>query len=163
MFVRIMIKVTYFGISSVETLATSGTFGAAFVRKPLWLDRGSWAIVANEKVVSDQVVNNRTPSDVVDRFNLHSSSAQISRAGPYICACLDRSAPFPLDVTLSAPFADINKVLYCSALNPLFNSEDLHHIQRCRSLSWYVNFRDTSVVSALCPTSFERLQCCFFF
>ena len=114
-------------------------------------------IVSDQELCSTIILHR----NFADRFNFHSRSALISRAGTYICACLDRSASLPLDVTLSAPSEDIGGVLCGSVLDPLllFNPEEPRHIQRCRSLSWYVNISDVSEVSALRPASLQRLGC----
>ena len=99
----------------------------------------------------------------VDHFKLRCSRPQIRRAGEYIRACLNRSAPFPLDVTLNAHFEDINGVQYRSILDPLFNSGEPRHIQRCRSLSWFIEyaFSGMCAVSTLLPPSLERLEYLF--
>ncbi len=99
----------------------------------------------------------------VDRYKLWSLRAQINRAGAYIRACLNRSAPLPLDVTLNAHFEDMDGVRYCSIIDPLFNSGEPRHIQRCRSLSWYIEdtFSGMYVVSTLLPPSLERLEYLF--
>jgi len=99
----------------------------------------------------------------VDRFKLHSKCAEFSRAGAYIRACLDRSAPLPLDVTLSARFEQYSGAHCCSVLDELLNSGEPRHIQRCRSLSWYTEntFYDIPVVATLLPSSLERLEYLF--
>lgn len=99
----------------------------------------------------------------VDCFKLCSRSAQITRAVAYIRACLNRSAPLPLDVTLNAHFEDMDGVRYCLILDPLFNSGEPRHIQRCRSLSWCIEetFSGMYVVSTLLPPSLERLEYLF--
>lgn len=99
----------------------------------------------------------------VDHFKLRRSRPQIRRAGEYIRACLDRSAPFPLDITLNAHFEDINGVQYRSILDPLFNSGEPRHIQRCRSLAWFIEygFSGMCAVSTLLPPSLERLEYLF--
>lgn len=56
-------------------------------------------------VIRSTILLHRT---FVYRFYFHSRSAQIGKAGAYICICLDRSTPLPPGVTLSVPFEDID-------------------------------------------------------
>ena len=101
----------------------------------------------------------------MDRFKLQSDwAAEFSRAGAYIRACLDRSAPLPLDVTLSARFEQYSGAHCCSVLDDLLNSGEPRHIQRCRSLSWWnkkSTSKDVSVITTLLPPSLERLEYLF--
>jgi len=102
--------------------------------------------------------------EFVVRFKLRSIwAAEISRAGAYIRACLDRSAPLPFDVTISARFEYNDGTACCLVLDELFNSGEPRHIQRCRSLSWRIGhpFSDIPVISALLPPSLERLEYLF--
>ncbi len=104
--------------------------------------------------------------DFVDRFKLHSSSAQTRKADAYIRACLERSAPFPLDVTLNELFEnmDLSKGPCRSILRRLFKFGEPHHIQRCRSLSWYIEstlYGSRFTLTGLLPPSLERLEYLF--
>lgn len=97
----------------------------------------------------------------MDQFKLRGVSGQISKANAYIGACLDRSAPFPLDITL---FENVNGVLVdASILSRLLCSGEPYHIQRCRSLSWYIEneLYENHTVSLPLPSSLERLEYLF--
>ena len=102
----------------------------------------------------------------VDHFKLHSSSAQTRKADAYIRACLERSAPFPLDVTLDKLFENMNDLggPCRSILDRLFNFGEPRHIQRCRSLSWCIEstlYGSRQPLLDLLPPSLERLEYLF--
>jgi hypothetical protein len=118
-------------------------------------------IVSDKKLWSTIIIDVET----VYRFRLSSIEAEFSRARAYIRACLDRSAPLPLDVTLSPPLEDTNGVRCCSVVDDLFNSGEPRHIQRCKSLSWCIEYAfsedDMPLLSTLLPPSLERLEYLF--
>ena len=107
--------------------------------------------------------------DFVDRFKLHSGSALTKKADAYIRACLNRSAPFPLDVTLDNLFEnidgwDLSRGPCRSILDRLFKFGEPRHIQRCRSLSWSIGstlYGNGRTVIGLLPRSLERLEYLF--
>jgi hypothetical protein len=101
--------------------------------------------------------------EIMFRFRIRGMWPEISRAKAYIRACLDRSAPVPLDVTLSAQLEDKHETDGCSMLDDLFNSGEPRHIQRCRSFTWYIAYSsdDMPVVSTLLPSSLEKLEYLF--
>jgi hypothetical protein len=140
-----------------SSLASRGLFQlrhALFVCKR-WHD----VIASNKKLWSTIVIDEET----MDRFKLRDHRPEISRARAYIRACLERSAPLPIDVTIGAPFLDRFGPGCSMILGELFKSGKPRHIQRCRSLSWCIgyNHKDVPLVATLLPKSFERLEYLF--
>ena len=69
----------------------------------------------------------------VDRFDLRASSRQFGKADAYIRACLERSAPFPLYITLNRFFETIDghfpdREASHSIVHRLFKYGEPHHI-----------------------------------
>ena len=116
-------------------------------------------IVSDKKLWSTITID----VEIQDRFELHSIWLEIDRVGAYIRACLDRSAPLPLDITISAPFENWRRGHCGSVLDQLFNYGEPPHIQRCKSLSWEIPYlyMDMPVVSTMIPPSLERLEYLF--
>lgn len=119
-------------------------------------------------IISDQKLWSTITLDehFVVRFKLHSSAPQTRKADAYIRACLERSAPFPLDVTLNKPFETMNDLGgQCrSILDRLFKFGEPRHFQRCRSLSWYIEctlYGSRHPLLDLLPPSLERLEYLF--
>jgi len=139
-------------------LASQGLFQ---LRHALFVCRRWYNIIVSHKTLWSTIIINE---EIVDRLQLYSIPPDFSRVGAYIRACLDRSAPLPLDFTLSAPFEDPFGAHYCSVLDELLNSGEPRHIQRCRYISWYIGYTydgDIPVVATLLPPSLERLEYLF--
>jgi len=143
-----------------EIFAPLASRGLFQLRHALFVCKRWYNIITNDKVLWSTIIIDQ---EIVDRFKLHSKCAEFSRANAYIRDCLDRSAPLPLDVTISAPFEDRYGAHCCSVLNELLDSGEPRHIQRYRSLSWCMEnpFNDMPVVATLLPPSLERLEYLF--
>jgi hypothetical protein len=140
-----------------SSLASRGLFQlrhALFVCKR-WHD----VITSNKKLWSTIVIDEET----MVRFKLRDHQPEISRARAYIRACLERSAPLPIDVTIIAPFLEKTSSGCSMILGELFKSGKPRHIQRCRSLSWCTGYshKDAPMVATLFPESFESLEYLF--
>jgi len=134
-------------------LASQGLF---HLRHALLVCKRWHNVIVNDKKLWSTII---IDEEVVDRFKLHSKTPEISRASAYIRACLDRSAPLPLDITLSALESKHGEHC-CSVLDELLNSGEPRHIQRCRSLFWCIGYTlyDRPILSTLLPPSLERLE-----
>jgi hypothetical protein len=138
-------------------LASRGPF---HLRRALFVCKHWHNVIVSDKKLWTTII---VDEEIVVRFKLSITRAGIRRARAYICACLDRSAPLPLDVTLSAAFEDRDGAHCCAILDDLFYSGDPRHIQRCRSLSWCIEyaFDAIPVISNLLPPTLERLEYLF--
>jgi len=130
------------------------------LRRALFVCKHWHNVIVNDKKLWSTII---ISDDILGRFIPNTKWPKFSRAGAYIRACLDRSAPLSLDVTLSASFEDTDGTHCCSVLDDLLNSGEPRHIQRCRSLSWSMEyaFDDIPVVATLLPPSLERLEYLF--
>lgn len=138
-------------------LAIQGTFQ---LRHALFVCRHWHNVISSDKKLWSIIT---IDVEILDRFKLHSRSAETKRVGAYIHACLDRSAPLPLDITISAPLGDTGGGHCCSVLDQLFDYGEPPHIQRCKSLSWDIQYSygDIPVLSIMLPPSFEWLEYLF--
>jgi len=138
-------------------LASQGPFQ---LRHALFVCKYWHNVIVSDKELWSTII---LDEEFVDRFKLRDSWAEISRAGAYIRACLDRSAPLPLDVILNGSPGYNRRTDVCSVLDVLFNSGEPRHIQRCRSLSWCIGYplSDVPVISTLLAPSLERLEYLF--
>jgi len=139
-------------------LATQGPFQ---LRHALFVCRRWYNVIVSHKKLWSTII---IDEEIVDRFGLYSISPDISRVRAYIRACLDRSAPLPLDFTLSEPFEGSFGPCCCSVLDELLTSGEPRHIQRCRSLSWFIGYIHDDFmpeVATLLPPSLERLEYLF--
>ena len=134
--------------------------GPSQLSHALFVCKHWYNIIVDDQKLWSTIILDR---DFMDR--LYHSSAYFNKADAYIRACLDRSAPFPLDVTLDNFCERIDESVsekkpYRSVLNRLFKSGEPRHIQRCRSLSWYIqnSLYEIPLISSLLPLSLERLE-----
>jgi hypothetical protein len=134
--------------------------GPLQLRHALFVCKHWHAVITSDKRLWSTIT---IDEEIMERFQNHYPWHEISRVRAYIRACLDRSAPLPIRVTISTPLYIILGQACSVFLEELFKTGKPRHIQRCRSLSWCTgcNYKNIHSVSALLPKSFERLEYLF--